>query len=204
MYKSYREGRLSLIRMEASLSLFYIFSIYKSYREGRLSLTEWRLLSTVAAEIDKFAPVLLSDEGAAPAPTLAQAGARRQMKLGETGNASENPSWLAARARWMASAAVGPLQGGDDYYLFVANDGNGRGKVRFTLDRSVTAIAAEGVQVVSESPPRKIDFDGSGTSGAMSFRGLGGFGTTATWSTALWAASATPTWFSWQGSKDPK
>ena len=147
------------------------YSFFDIKRNDDVSFeTEWGILSAVAAEIDKFAPVLLSDEGAAPTPTLAQAGRGRQIKQSETGNATEDsPTWLAARARWMASATVSPSQSGDDYYLFVANDGDGGGKVTFTIDRSVEAISAEGVQVVSVSPPRKIDFDGSGTSGTMSF-----------------------------------
>lgn len=125
--------------------------------------TEWGILSQVAAEIDKYAPVLLSDEGAAPAPTLTLPSDKR-------GDGSDDsPSWLAARARWAASPAVGPLQGGDDYYLFVANDGNGGGDVTFTIDRSVEVISAEGVQVVSESTPRKIALDGSGAGGTVSF-----------------------------------
>ena len=69
----------------------------------------------------------------------------------------------------MASAIVSPSQRGDDYYLFVANDGDGGGKVTFTIDPSVEVISVEGVHVVSVSPPRKIDFDGNGTGGAVSF-----------------------------------
>ncbi len=143
------------------------YSFFDIKRNDDVSFaTEWGILSEVAAEIDKFAPMLLSDEGAAPKPTLAQAKDRHlYTKQGDTGDGGDgSPRWLAARARWVASAAVGPLQGGDDYYLFVANDGNGGGRVTFTIDRSVGAITAEGVQVVSVSPPRKIDFDDSGMS----------------------------------------
>ena len=140
------------------------YSFFDIKRNDDVSFdTEWGILSQVAAEIDKYAPVLLSDEGAAPAPTLTLPSDKR-------GDGSDDsPSWLAARARWAASPAVGPLQGGDDYYLFVANDGNGGGDVTFTIDRSVEVISAEGVQVVSESTPRKIALDGSGAGGTVSF-----------------------------------
>ena len=144
------------------------YSFFDIKRNDDVSFaTQWEILSNVAAEIDKFSPVLLSDEGAAPAPRLAYA------IYTENGDASDgsndSPSWLAARARWMASAAVGPLQGGDDYYIFVANDGNGGGKVTFTIDPSVEVISTDGVHVVSVSPPRKIEFHGNGAGDAVSF-----------------------------------
>ena len=103
--------------------------------------TQWSHLSAVAAEIDRFAPVLLSDEGAAPPVTAS-------LKSGDG-----SPAWLATRARWGPSAA----QAGKDFYLFVANDGNGGGKVQFQL--AGTSIGADGVSVVSETPPRKIQPD---------------------------------------------
>eukprot|EP01043_Picozoa_sp_COSAG02_P036458 COSAG02_NODE_2670_length_8288_cov_6.629792_3_plen_312_part_00 len=148
------------------------YSFFDIKRNDDVSFaTEWEILSNVAAEIDKFAPVLLSDEGAAPLPRLAYANVRHRYTEKDDARDGSNdaPNWLAARARWMASAAVGPLQGGDDYYLFVANDGNGGGKVTFTIDSSVEVISTDGVHVVSASPPRKIDFHGNGTSGIMSF-----------------------------------
>ena len=73
---------------------------------------------------------------------------------------AEQPSWLAARARWAANAEVGPAASSNDYYLFVVNDGNGGGLVTFTLDKTVSDISAGGVEVVSESPPRKLDLQG--------------------------------------------
>ena len=106
--------------------------------------TQWSHLSAVAAEIDRFAPVLLSDEGAAPPVTAS-------LKSGDG-----SPAWLATRARWGPSAAQAG-KGGKDFYLFVANDGNGAGKVQFQL--AGTSIGADGVSVVSETPPRKIQPD---------------------------------------------
>lgn len=145
------------------------YSFFDIKRNDDVSFaTEWGVLKDVAAEIDKFSPMLLSDEGSAPAPILTL---RDKNKIhDDIGDGNEDsPSWLAARARWKAPAIAGSLQGGDEYYLFVANDGNGKGNVTFAIDRSVEVISAEGVQVVSESPPRQIDFDGSGSDGTVSF-----------------------------------
>ena len=116
--------------------IFY-FSFYDIQRNPDVPFAQqWGILTAIAAEIEHHVDVLLSDAGAAPAVAI---------------SSSESmfpPGWVTARARW-----------GDDkdFYLFVCNDGNGGGTVKFTLDKSV-AIGNGGVTVVSESPPRKLDF----------------------------------------------
>lgn len=121
--------------------------------------TQWKVLSDVAAEIDAFAPVLLSDEGAAPSVSAS---------VGGTGTSStgESPSWLATRARW--AQASPDMHNAENnaavFYLFVANDGNGAGTVTFTLDSSVGSITSREVEVVSEPTPRKLKAHKDGTS----------------------------------------
>jgi hypothetical protein len=131
---------------------------------------QWGILSAVVAELDSYASVLLSDEGAAPPVTISTGG------TDEEGGAA---GWLSARARWAATPADdtdnnnGTARGAY-YYLFVANDGNGAGKVTFTLDGGSSGagarptIGSEGVEVVSESPPRTIKPPG-GKGGSHSF-----------------------------------
>ena len=114
---------------------------------------KWGAVSRIVAEIDSFASILLSNEGAAPPVT---------MSIGAAAGAEQSPGWLAARARWAALVAeLGPAASANDYmyYLFVVNDGNGGGLVTFTLDKTVADIHG-GVEVVSESPPRKLDLQG--------------------------------------------
>ena len=100
---------------------------------------KWGAISRIVAEVDRFAQILVSDQGAAPAVTIS---------LGAVAGGEESPGWLRARARWNASAELGrdgtPQR---DYFLFVANDGNGGGLVTFTLGDSVGDIGAGGVEV---------------------------------------------------------
>eukprot|EP01051_Picozoa_sp_SAG22_P010273 SAG22_NODE_913_length_6527_cov_2.919726_6_plen_182_part_00 len=122
---------------------------------------QWTVLSAVAEEIDSYAPVLLSDEGAAPPVTITTTctttGGQDLVARPNSGVAGGPPSWLSARARWAAPAGgTAATAAGNTYYLFVANDGNGAGGVTFTLSNTVGSIGAGGVEVVSESPPRKI------------------------------------------------
>jgi hypothetical protein len=124
------------------------YSFFDIKRNDDVSFAkQWAVLSGVAAEIDSFAPVLLSDEGAAPPVTITGG-----VSPADGGDA---PSWLSARARW-APSTEGDAEG-NVFYVFVANDGNGAGKVTFKLDSSVGKIGAGGVEVVSEAPPRKIE-----------------------------------------------
>ena len=97
---------------------------------------KWAALVNIAAEIDAFAPILLSDEGAAPLPTIS-------MLIEAAGGPT--PTWLAARARWAANTTAGSTQ--NDYYLFVVNDGNGCGLVTFSNPSSIGDIGAGGVEV---------------------------------------------------------
>ena len=116
--------------------IFY-FSFYDIQRNPDVPFAQqWGILTAIAAEIEHHADVLLSDAGAAPVVAISSS------------ESTFPPGWVTARARW-----------GDDkdFYLFVCNDGNGGGTVKFTLDKSVS-IGKSGVTVVSESPPRKLDF----------------------------------------------
>ena len=117
----------------------FFYSFYDIERNPDVPFTtQWNILTAIAAEIEHYAEVLLSDAGAAPAVAISSYNSSSQLP----------PSWLKARARW-----------GDDrnFYLFVCNDGNGAGRVRFTLGKGV-AIGKGGVTVVSTSPPRQLDF----------------------------------------------
>lgn len=67
---------------------------------------QWNSLRTIAAEIDRFAPILLSVD---PIPTVSLAG--------------ERPTWL----HWISRARGGKV------YLFASNDGDGEGPVSFKL-----------------------------------------------------------------------
>ena len=99
---------------------------------------QWSILTAIAAEIESYAKELLSDAGEAPAVAISDSESQ----------STSPPSWLKARARWS-----------DDgyFYLFVCNDGNGSGRVKFILGKGVV-IDKAGVTVVSESPPRHLNF----------------------------------------------
>ena len=99
--------------------------------------TEWKHLCTLAAEIDHFAPVLLSD--AAPHTTAT---------LGST----EPLSWIATRSHWANVSSDADVE--KVMYVFVVNDGGGEGVVSFALGGGHTAGS---VSVVSESPHRAVD-----------------------------------------------
>ena len=116
--------------------IFY-YSWYDIQRNPDVPFTaQWSILTAIAAEIEHYAKVLLSDAGEALAVAISN------------GESQFPPSWLQARARW-----------GDDghFYLFVCNDGNGSGRVRFKLGKGVV-VDKGGVTVVSESPPRHLNF----------------------------------------------
>ena len=85
-------------------------------------------IASVAAELDRFAPILLSDDGAAPAATV-------------DGNAS---TWTRTRARWFENA----------YWLFAANDGRGEGETPYTLQLP-HGLSIGSVQVISEQAPHR-------------------------------------------------
>ena len=85
--------------------------------------------------MDRFAHVLLSDAGAAPAVTV----------LNTTGGV---PSWVATREQWDDTAPGAIL-------VFSANDGNGGGQVTYILGGGLLPTE-EYVEVVSETPVRKI------------------------------------------------
>ena len=99
------------------------------------NLTQWARISTIAAEVERFAPILLSDAGPAPAATV----------LNSTGGV---PSWIATRERW-DDAVPGTM------LIFAANDGTGGGAVAFVLGGGLLAKGGY-VEVVSEAPVRKI------------------------------------------------
>ena len=84
----------------------FFFPDYKSDPLGWLgSMTmeqKWDNLMQLAAEIASFAPVLLSDMGAAPTPAV-------------TSGHHSNVSWLSTRAHWWSSDAKDT---NDSYYLF--------------------------------------------------------------------------------------
>ena len=111
------------------------YSWFDILRNDDMSFTEqWGHLCDVATELDKFAPVLLSDAGAAPAAAVSKKG-------------GGSAPWLRTRARFGDER-------GDYYYLFAANDGDGSGEVVFSLGDSVKISG--NVEVVSESPTRTI------------------------------------------------
>ena len=77
--------------------------------------TQWRDLKRIAAELDRMAPILLSVE---PAPDV---------KV-------QSPRWL----HWLSRSRGGKL------FLFAANDGDGEGKVAFTVARRIKSVRAVG------------------------------------------------------------
>jgi hypothetical protein len=99
------------------------------------NMTQWARLSTIAAEVERFAPVLLSDAGPAPAVTV----------LNTTGGV---PGWVATREQWDDADASA-------LWIFAANDGNGGGAVSFILGGGLLATGGS-VEVVSETPVRSI------------------------------------------------
>ena len=114
----------------------FFYSFYDIQRNPDVPFTaQWSILTAIAAEIERYAEVLLLDAGEAPAVAISES------------ESQFSPSWLKARARW-----------GDDghFYLFVCNDGNGGGRVKITLGLGLV-IDEGGVMVVSQSPPRHLD-----------------------------------------------
>ena len=80
--------------------------------------TQWNELKRIAAEIDQLAPVLLSTE---PAPKIEVLTDAPEPQV---------PAWL----HWRARRYQGKL------YLFVANDGDGAGKIVFRLPVPIRSI----------------------------------------------------------------
>lgn len=88
------------------------YSWYDVKRNADVSFeTQWEDLKRIADEIDSVSPILLSTE---PAPEVRVWCARA---------ASDDPPWF----NWTARSHDGKL------YLFVVNNGDGEGKVTFTL-----------------------------------------------------------------------
>jgi hypothetical protein len=98
--------------------------------------TQWSRIKIIATEVERFAPILLSNAGAAPAVSV----------LNITGAA---PSWIATRERW-DDKAPGTM------FIFAANDGDGSGEVTFVLGGGLLASGGSHVEVLSEAPTRKI------------------------------------------------
>ena len=119
----------------------FFFAFWDTLRDPDVPFaTEWLRLSAIAAEIDRFAPVLLSDAGP---PTMVTLG-------GTPGG--EQVTWLATRSHCGDTAA-----GESDHliYIFAVNNGNGAGLVSFNLGGRHNVTGA--VRVVSESPVRGIE-----------------------------------------------
>ena len=93
---------------------------------------QWDGLKRLAAEIDRMAPILLSTE---TVPDVA-------VRYGES--AADEATWL----RHLVRRAGGKL------YVFAVNDGDGAGRVDFTLPQ-----AAKAVRVLTED--RSIELHGS-------------------------------------------
>jgi hypothetical protein len=88
---------------------------------------KWSNLEVLAAEIDTFAAILLSDAGPAPVPTLAPRDA----------------SWLGMRAHWAPSyeCGGGGSRGEDNcYFMFAASNGNGSGIVTFHFPQELLVV----------------------------------------------------------------
>ena len=102
------------------------------------NMTQWARMSRIAAEVERFAPVLLSNAGAAPAATV----------LNGTGGV---PPWVATRERWDDSAS-------ETMFIFAANDGDGGDAVTFVLGGGLVAMGGS-VEVVSETPVRTIGLE---------------------------------------------
>jgi len=148
-------------------------------------MTQWGRVSAVAAELDRYAPILLSDAGAAPPASFSVVNGSTRSADDTAAAVGSGVSWLSARARWADPPgaegvdhegdqneeggggsgggskdvlAGGEQGGGSDYYLFVANDGSGAGKVTIFLGAGVVAVGP--VEVVSETPTRQIPVEG--------------------------------------------
>jgi beta-D-xylosidase 4 len=121
----------------------FFFAFWDFLRNPDVPFTmEWARLSTIAAEIDRFAPMLLSD--AAPATKV-------------TVGSGQAVIWLATRSHW---AQTGTETGTEkQMYVFAVNDGNGGGLASFALGGGYKASS---VHVVSESPTRTIKAEPGG------------------------------------------
>ncbi|MCK4546670.1 MAG: hypothetical protein KAW17_04425 [Candidatus Eisenbacteria sp.] len=94
--------------------------------------TQWDNLKRIAAEIDALTPMLLSVE---PVVDV------------ETAFAPEEPDWL----HWTARSWGGAL------YLFAVNDGDGGGRVMFTLGKDIRHVRALGDNRVIEHQRRGFE-----------------------------------------------
>ena len=110
------------------------YSWYDIHRNGDVPFpAQWERLKTIAAEIDRWSPVLLSVE---PVPALNLRGETTE---------SDAPGWL----HWTARVHQGKL------YLFAVNDGDGAGKFTVALPGG-----AKSVETVGGSGPAKVDSAG--------------------------------------------
>lgn len=112
---------------------------------------EWDRLLDVVTEIKAFAPLLLSDEGAAPPPAITGGG----------------DAWLRVRARWVAptlSGSADSVAAGNttsaEYVVFAVADGSGSGSVTFTLPVEITgrvgSIRTVATPFAGGAPPRRL------------------------------------------------
>jgi hypothetical protein len=124
----------------------FVYSYFDIQRNPDVPFeAKWEELNALAGELRRFAPLLLSDEGAAPAITVD--GGR--------------PAWLRTRERWATSAALpaglsARLGGGGErvYAVFAVSTSNASAALTFRLPQSVGRAASVGV--ANEAPPRPI------------------------------------------------
>ena len=101
---------------------------------------EWARLSKVAAEVVRFAPVLMSTR--AVAPTMAGVA----------------PNWLMLRSHWGVGANASLC------YIFAVNDGTGGGAVTFSDAGGKRSRAVQEATVINEDAGRALPVASGGSS----------------------------------------
>eukprot|EP01052_Picozoa_sp_SAG31_P034959 SAG31_NODE_4155_length_3526_cov_1.607237_2_plen_275_part_00 len=100
----------------------FLYSIYDLAKNPDIGYTtEWAMLSKVSNEVQRFAPMLLSD----PLPSSAIVATEQ--------DGSSSPGWLMLRSHQLNSTST---------YVFAVSDGRGGGMVTLRLSSKVTHIHA--------------------------------------------------------------
>ena len=121
----------------------FFFAFWDFLRSPDVTFTtEWARLSKIAADVDRFAPMLLSDAAPATKVTL---------------GSDQAVIWLATRSHWAQTSTE--ISAEKQMYVFAVNDGNGGGPASFALGGGYKATS---VHVVSESPTRTIKAEPGG------------------------------------------
>ena len=136
---------MSWIAIAGGANGLFFYSFFDLQQEGRADPSAaaglWEGPARVAAEVTRFAPILLSD--------------RAQDSLSVMGG---TPSWLMLRCHSDPKATDGSSGG---MYIFAVSDGTGGGAVTLQSSRG---RALSSVTIVSETPSRAVKLGGDGKS----------------------------------------